>query len=151
MSWPQAKPQRRDIHVTARKYAYDPPRFTVNRGDEVHLTFSSKDVVHGLYLEGHDIDAMAAGAELGFRWRHPSEGKEYPYEGEIVFVAEKGGKFRFRCSHTCGFLHPFMLGEMIVRPNRLLPISLILVVATLLALAVWLRGRPRPVPSGATA
>jgi hypothetical protein len=36
---------------------------------------------------------------------------------EVEFVADKAGKFTFRCTQTCGNLHPFMTGELIVKPN----------------------------------
>jgi heme/copper-type cytochrome/quinol oxidase subunit 2 len=35
-------------------------------------------------------------------------------------VADQPGSFRFRCSVTCGALHPFMIGKLNVGPNWLL-------------------------------
>lgn len=109
--------QRRDFDIKARQYAYDPPRIVVDKGDEVHIKLASLDVVHGFFLEGYDIDALIEPGKLGFKVRKPSEGKEHVPAKEIVFIADRPGKYRYRCSHTCGTLHPFMQGEMIVRPN----------------------------------
>lgn len=109
--------EKREFFIKARQYAYDPPRITVNKGDELHIRLASMDVVHGFFLEGHDIDALIEPGVLGFKLRHPSEGKEFTDVNEVVFTVEHTGKFRYRCSHTCGTLHPFMQGELIVRPN----------------------------------
>lgn len=108
---------RKDFDIKARQYAYNPPRITVNKGDEVHIRLASLDVVHGFFLEGHDIDAVIEPGKSTFKMRHPSQGREFIEVEEIVFTAGPPGKYRFRCSHTCGTLHPFMLGEFIVRPN----------------------------------
>ena len=35
----------------------------------------------------------------------------------LTFVADHAGSFRFRCSVTCGPLHPFMIGKLYVGPN----------------------------------
>jgi len=105
------------FHIKARRYAYDPPRIIVHKGDEVHIKLSSMDVIHGFFLEGYDIDAQIEPGKLGFKLRHPSQTEEFSEVNEIVFTAKKSGKYRYRCSHTCGTMHPFMQGELIVEPN----------------------------------
>jgi len=141
-------PETRSFHIVARQYGYDPPVLHVNRGDTVKLTFTSLDVTHGFYLEGYDLDVTIRPIKPTVEVRHPSQPEKVVLAKEVVFTADKEGKFRYRCSHTCGFLHPFMLGEMIVGPNRLLPtgigMALGLVLASLLAFAFQGRG-PRPV------
>ncbi len=111
------EPSVREFNIKARQYAYEPPKIRVNKGDEVHIKLTSLDVIHGFFLEGYDIDAEIEPGRPDFKVRKPSIETEFHRTPEIVFVADKTGKFRYRCSHTCGYLHPFMLGEMIVDPN----------------------------------
>jgi plastocyanin len=124
-------PQEKTFTVHLRKYEYDPHIIRVNRGDTVRLKFVAEDVVHGFYLEGYDLDAIAAPLRPAVQVLHRSTGKRETLE-EVSFVATREGKFRYRCSQTCGYLHPFMLGELIVSPNRLLPVSIGLAVGVLL-------------------
>ncbi len=98
----------REIHITARQFAYDPPIINVNRGDRVTITLKSQDVLHGFYLDGYDIDEEV----------RPGE------DTRFSFVANKPGRFSYRCSHTCGVFHPFMIGNLIVSPNYLFPSSI---------------------------
>ena len=132
----QAPPQQRTFTITAHKYAYDPPVLRVNRGDRVQIRLVAKDVTHGFYLEGYDLDAKARPDNPTFWLRRPSQGQAYEEVEEINFVANRTGKFRYRCSITCGYMHPFMQGELIVRPNYLyftsVGLSLALGVGTLL-------------------
>jgi cytochrome c oxidase subunit 2 len=93
------------FHLVARRFAYDPPIIRVNKGDRVTIKAESSDVLHGLYLDGYDIDRML----------RPGEPVQF------TFIANKEGKFGFRCSLTCGVLHPFMIGKLIVEPNYLFP------------------------------
>ena len=109
--------ENRTFDIQARQYAYDPPVIKVNRGDTVHIRLSSMDVVHGFYLEGHGIDAEIYPAKPLIRLRDENQQSGFREVEEIVFTADKVGKFRYRCSHTCGYLHPFMQGEFIVGPN----------------------------------
>ncbi|MHB8420050.1 MAG: cupredoxin domain-containing protein [Myxococcales bacterium] len=139
-------PQTREIHVVAHQYGYDPAVLHVNLGDTVKLTFTSLDVTHGFYLEGYDLDVTIRPLKPTVEVRRPSRPGEVELTKEVVFTADREGKFRYRCSHTCGYLHPFMLGELIVGPNRLLPTGigmvLGLVLGGLLAFAFHGRGGP---------
>jgi plastocyanin len=135
-------PQTRRFTVRARQYAYDPAVIRVNRGDTVRLRLISDDVVHGFYLEGHDLDVDILPLEPKVQRRWPSRPGEVEEVEEIVFAADKEGKFRYRCSHTCGFMHPFMLGELIVGPNRLLPISIGMTLGVLIGGFLYVRIRP---------
>jgi len=112
-------PQDRSFKIIARKYGYQPSVIEVNRGDRVRIELVSKDVTHGFYLEGYDLDAKVRREDPTIWVRRPSEGEQFHEAKEISFVAGRAGKFRFRCSQTCGYMHPFMNGVLIVRPNYL--------------------------------
>lgn len=61
---------------------------------------------------------------------------------EVVFVASRAGKFRYRCSMTCGAMHPFMVGELIVGPNRLLQLANAAALGLLACGLLWAWNRP---------
>lgn len=124
-------PQERSFTVVARRYAYDPAVIRVNRDDTVRLRFVSEDVVHGFYLEGHDLDVRITPMRSTVEVHRSGHAGQSEVVEEIVFRAEREGKFRYRCSQTCGFMHPFMLGDFVVGPNRLLPTSIGLAVGLL--------------------
>jgi cytochrome c oxidase subunit 2 len=114
------QPQLREVTFEAEQYAYTPARLKVNVGDTLKLKLVSKDVTHGFYLEGYDFDAYARSQFPYFfiRKYNADSGK---MESETVqdhtIILDKRGKFRYRCSVTCGSMHPFMQGELIVGPN----------------------------------
>ncbi|MBS1253298.1 MAG: cytochrome c oxidase subunit 2 [Anaerolineales bacterium] len=94
-------PTTREITVEGRMFDFSPNVIRVNKGDHVVIDFAAMDVVHGLYVDGYGIETEA---EPGVPTR-------------VEFVADKAGKFRYRCSVSCGAMHPFMIGELIVGPN----------------------------------
>lgn len=114
-----AAPVTREVTVNAEQFAFDPPVLRVNRGDLIVLTLQATDVVHGLYLDDYGIDVRV---EPGISQR-------------VEFIADRVGKFRYRCSVACGTLHPFMIGELVVRPNtpfiRVMGLVLVVLAATL--------------------
>jgi heme/copper-type cytochrome/quinol oxidase subunit 2 len=126
-----ARPTTREVTVVARQFAFDPPVLRVNRGDRVRLVVRAADVVHGLFIDGYGREVRV---EPGISQR-------------MEFVAERTGKFRYRCSVTCGTLHPFMTGELIVSPNRQLLRAVGLVLVVLAATLVVLRRFP-PIAEG---
>ena len=115
----------RVIDIRARSFGFTPERIRVNRGDRVTLILNSEDVTHGLYLDGHDVNLIS---QPGVSQR-------------ATFTAERTGVFRFRCSVSCGTLHPFMIGEIEIAPNSLyLRSALLTIVATFGTVALlWAR------------
>jgi len=111
----------RHISIDARRFGYTPGRIIVNKGDTIILRFSSSDVTHGLQLDGYPIELIARKGTT-FRKHDWLEDKGHLHTNwsrvsSVKFRAQRSGKFIFRCTETCGNLHPFMSGELIVRPN----------------------------------
>ena len=96
-----AAPQERHVAISARSFAFEPGTVRVNRGDTVIVDLESTDVVHGLYVDGYGVSTQA----------------EPGRPGQLTFVADRDGAFRFRCNVACGGLHPFMIGKLVVGPN----------------------------------
>jgi heme/copper-type cytochrome/quinol oxidase subunit 2 len=101
---PRDEPTNRIFHVDASSFAFSPAELRVNPGDQVTIELASSDVVHGLYLDGYNLQISADPGQTT----------------ELTFIADQAGSFRFRCSVTCGDLHPFMIGKLHVGPNLLL-------------------------------
>ena len=114
-----AAPVTHRITLTAAQFAFDPPVLHVNQGDRVIITLQAADVTHGFYLDGYGLQARV----------EPGTAQH------IEFVADQAGKFRYRCSVSCGTLHPFMIGELIVSPNmtfvRAVGLTVVALAATL--------------------
>jgi heme/copper-type cytochrome/quinol oxidase subunit 2 len=99
-----AVPATHQIRIEAGNFAYTPGTIQVNPGDQVTIELIATDVVHGLYLDGYDLEVTADPGQTAV----------------LSFTADKRGSFRFRCSVTCGALHPFMIGKLQVGSNNLL-------------------------------
>src|SRR6266496_6301911 len=91
----------RHITLDASQFEYAPGRLEVNQGDTVMITLMASDVTHGFYLDGYGLEQRVT----------PGMSQE------IIFTADQPGKFRYRCSVSCGPLHPFMIGELVVNAN----------------------------------
>jgi len=137
------QPQNRLIELTAKKYGYEPGRIVVHKGDTVVLRPTSADVTHGFLLDGYDLEAVIKQqglAYLKYTWTD-DEGQhhtDWDKVREIQFVAHKSGKFTFRCNQTCGNLHPFMTGELVVQDNTPYHLAISLSVWLTLSLLLWL-------------
>ena len=117
---PAIAPQERTFRIDARQFAYSPSELKVNAGDTVTIQLVSTDVVHGIYVDGYDISVEA----------DPGQ------SATLTFVADKPGSFRFRCNITCGAMHPFMIGKLIVGSNNWLYRSVGLAVLAVLGMTV---------------
>jgi heme/copper-type cytochrome/quinol oxidase subunit 2 len=117
-------PAERHLELNARMFAFDPSRVRVGLGDQVTITLVSEDVVHGVFVDGYGVDI----------WAEPGK------PATATFTADRLGKFRFRCSVSCGAMHPFMIGELVVGPNlpfwRAAAALLIVAVGSMVTLSV---------------
>ncbi len=120
-------PTTRQLTIAARQFEFAPGRMEVNQGDTVMLRLTAVDVTHGFYLDGYGLEQRM----------------EPGIAHEITFVADQPGKFRYRCSVSCGPLHPFMIGELVVNTNltfwRAVGLMAVGLVGTLVYL--WRSGR----------
>ena len=110
------------FEVRAKKFSYNPNIIRVNKGNLVKIRLISEDVTHGMFLDGYGINTQA----------HPGQ------EGYIEFVANKTGRYSFRCSVTCGEFHPYMIGYLIVEPNTRFLIYVFLTVSIGLCILLFI-------------
>jgi heme/copper-type cytochrome/quinol oxidase subunit 2 len=99
-----APPQERFYRVEASQFEYRPAILKANPGDRVTIELAALDVVHGLAIDGYNLETTA----------------EPGQPARLTFTADRSGAFRLRCTMTCGNLHPFMIGKLNVGDNQLL-------------------------------
>jgi heme/copper-type cytochrome/quinol oxidase subunit 2 len=117
----RAAPKEQHFRIEASQFQYTPEAIQVQPGDHVTIDLVSTDVVHGLYIDGYDLNVTA----------DPGQTKS------LSFVADQTGTFRMRCSVTCGAMHPFMIGKLNVGSNDLLWRALGLSVLAVIA-GIWI-------------
>lgn len=100
----QAAPTERIFHIQASQFTYAPAVLHANPGDHVTIELEAMDVVHGLSIDGYNLETTADPGQTA----------------RLSFIAGKSGAYRFRCSITCGNMHPFMTGKLYVGQNSLL-------------------------------
>jgi cytochrome c oxidase subunit 2 len=88
----------REIHITAKKFAFTPDTITLKKGEPVVLVVSSQDRKHGFSLRGFGIRADV----------NPGQ------SARIRFTPNKTGKFTFSCDVFCGDGHEDMTGTLVV-------------------------------------
>ena len=116
----RSTPVERTFRIQASQFAYNPAVLSVNPGDRVIIELLATDVVHGLAIDGYDVETISDPGQTA----------------RLSFTADRQGTFRFRCSVTCGNMHPFMIGKLQVGRNGLLWRGALLAVLALFA-GVW--------------
>ena len=139
------EPVDRYIHIRNFRYGKDPSVIRCNRGDTLHLTFSSDDTGHSFFLEEFDVDVKVSPNVEEVTVFKTSDPSSNPYiSKELTIVAEHPGflnymvsKSQYRCHVWCGPMHAFEQGKLLILPNTLLCFSLGSFMGVLL---VWLLG-----------
>jgi 4Fe-4S binding domain len=126
------EPVDRFIHVTSFRYGKNPSVIRCNRGDRLHLTFSTDDTGHSFFLEEFDMDVKVSPARedvLVFKTSDPTiapiSTKEYTFTARHAGILNwLVARSNYRCHVWCGPMHAFEQGKLIILPNTLLLFSL---------------------------
>ena len=86
------------VKMYARSWDWMPNEIRVKKGTRVVIEFFSEDANHAFELKGYKIKVNL-----------PQDKR-----GQVEFVADKVGTFRWRCSRPCGDGCAKMTGELIV-------------------------------------
>src|SRR2546426_3081360 len=87
-----------EIKVTARRFEFDPPKITVQKGQPVRLVITAEDVEHGFAIKEFNVDVKIKAKQTRI----------------VEFTPDRSGRFRFYCSVYSGDGHEEMLGELVV-------------------------------------
>lgn len=138
------EPSSRSLHIKSFRYGKDPSVIRCNRGDTLHLTFSSNDTGHSFFLEEFNIDVKVTPGQddvAVFRTDNPSAKPLITHEVTLI-VRHSGilnfliARSNYRCHVWCGPMHAFEQGKLILFPNTLLFFSLGCLIGILI---IWLR------------
>jgi polyferredoxin len=149
------KPTSRYIHIRSFRYGKDPYVIRCNRGDTLHLTFSTEDTGHSFFLQEFDIDVKISPSRDEVTVFKTSDPTSKPaITKEVVLIAKHQGfynyivsKSNYRCHVWCGPMHAFEQGKLIILPNTLLVFSLGSLLGIIL---IWLIGIFKKVKPGSS-
>ena len=126
------EPTDRYIHIESFRYGKSPSVIRCNRGDRLHLTFSTNDTGHSFFLEEFNMDVKVTPGREEVAVFKTSDPTSTPvFTREVTFIARHPGvlnyivaKSNYRCHTWCGPMHAFEQGKLIILPNTLLIFSL---------------------------
>ncbi|HXU88274.1 MAG TPA: cytochrome c oxidase subunit II [Methylomirabilota bacterium] len=94
-------PDRYEARMTSQIWSFAPNEIRVPAGSTVTFIATSKDVVHGLFIPGANVNAMLL-------------------PGQVTRVSarfEKPGEYPLLCHEYCGIAHHTMWARVIVEPR----------------------------------
>ena len=97
----QVGPGRYEVRMTSQIWTYAPNEIRVPAGSTVTFIATSKDVIHGLFIPGANVNAMLL-------------------PGQITRVSarfERPGEYPLLCHEYCGIAHHTMWARVIVVPR----------------------------------
>jgi len=97
----EVKPGRYEATLVAAIWTFTPNEIRVPAGSTVRFTVTSRDVVHGLFIKGANVNLMVLPGQIGRATARFDTPGEYP----------------FLCHEYCGIAHHTMWGRVIVEPR----------------------------------
>lgn len=93
-------PGKYEVYILAQTWAYTPNEIHVPVGSTITFYVTSKDVQHGFYLNGTNINMMILPGQVS----------------KLTATFDKAGTYNFLCNEFCGVGHQSMYGQLIVEP-----------------------------------
>lgn len=82
------------INMTAVNFDFDQAEYTVKAGEEVTITLTNEEGMHGIAIDGLDVDIQG--------------------DGEATFTPTEPGEYTIYCNIPCGTGHDDMKSTLIV-------------------------------------
>jgi cytochrome c oxidase subunit II len=95
--------KNRHFVLTASRFQFEPSHLEVEAGDVVELVLHSLDTEHGIAIEAFGVKTVI-----------PKGGAAVT----VSFLADRAGRYTFKCSEYCGSGHKRMKGELVVEEAR---------------------------------
>ncbi|WP_438311538.1 cupredoxin domain-containing protein [Sporosarcina sp. FA9] len=84
-----------EINITAVNFDFNQAEYTVKAGEEVKITFANEEGMHGIAIDGLDVDIQG--------------------DGEATFTPTEPGEYTIYCNIPCGAGHDDMKSTLIVK------------------------------------
>ena len=97
----QVGPGQYEVSMTAQIWSFAPREIRVPAGSRIRFTATSKDVVHGLYIPGADVNAMLLPGQIA----------------RVEARFDTPGEYPVICHEYCGLAHHTMAGTIVVEPR----------------------------------
>jgi cytochrome c oxidase subunit 2 len=97
----EVKPGRYEATIVAAIWTFTPSEIRVPAGSTVRFTVTSRDVVHGLFIKGANVNLMVLPGQVA----------------RATARFDTPGEFPFVCHEYCGIAHHTMWGRVIVEPR----------------------------------
>ena len=94
----QVGPNEYEIALVAQIWVFNPREIRVPANSRVTFVATSRDVIHGLHIEGTNVNVMLIPGRITRQ----------------TAVFREPGEFRFVCHEYCGSGHHLMFGSVIV-------------------------------------
>ncbi|MBP2256878.1 cupredoxin domain-containing protein [Virgibacillus alimentarius] len=83
------------VDIIASNFELDPVEYTVNAGEEVKITLTNDEGMHGLAIDEFDVNIQG--------------------DGEATFTPDEPGEYTIYCNIPCGQGHAEMISTLIVQ------------------------------------
>lgn len=83
-----------EVNITGINFEFDQAEYTVKAGEEVKITYQNEEGMHGIAIDGLDVDIKG--------------------DGEATFTPTEPGEYTIYCNIPCGAGHDDMKSTLIV-------------------------------------